>query len=900
MNMIGIALVWCVLQVTLIGMFAAGLYLVVRRLRPAAAASVVFTSLAIVVVLSLMAVSPWPRWTVQHNYPVPLEEGLGADHQFDDIPPATDLHSLPDEVREVTVSGNEPVSVKNQPSAAALLWQSLLDELARPQPAASTNTWHWSVVVAVLLLTTMAFGLVWLLLGMLTVRGERLRSHTVLDRELLELVDVLRAELACRRPVEVCQSDSLATAATIGWRRPLLLLPNNWMTWTAEQRRAVLAHEIAHARSRDFLMLFFGQLAVMLHFYHPLLHWLMNRLRLEQELAADAAAASVSGGQWRYLTTIAELALHQQNRSLLWPARSFLPTQTTFLRRIAMLRNSQPRFDRLSPLVRLATVGAILLCGLLVAGLRCPGQPTQALAEEPSKVESQRNEDFPRDVKLNAAQRNYRNWTEEYFQGILDQSQWQKLPQQERNAKEEQCLKQLSSDDYMLRISAINVLAALNSKKAVPELLKIATEPVEKDNRDRWMAIRALGIIGDPSVVPELVQLTYHYNMNTRFWAQISLVRLTGENFGRDVAAWRQWWEKQDGKPPIAVEKVAWATSPKAIQWSNPEKMDEIDRQWATRKPFNLLHGPDLSRAVPNAIIEGIGWNGVRIGASSEELSKILGNADDDSTSDWLKWKNSHNIECTFHGGNKVAEVRFNPGFKGVLTNGLKLGSPGSKVLKLYGEPEHITERGNGAKKYEYSKKGILFWTYQGKITQIAVFKPFNVSGGQPVFGDTSSNNNFIEKQTREAKAGNYWAKYRLWTAYQKGTNGAAKNPEKAKQWLEQLVEGTYLATFRPINGFNPKTPREFLSQFDEHSNLKSEPKSVGGASFFRTRVENGVLIGSFITAYPDKMRKAVADNPSLELISIEKLTPEKFVSYQASPQESLNTDEETKQKKQP
>ncbi len=79
MNTIGIALVWCVVQVTLIGVLAAGLYLVVRRLRPAAAASVVLTGLAIVVVLSLMLVSPWPRWTIHSRLPSPFGRGAGGE-----------------------------------------------------------------------------------------------------------------------------------------------------------------------------------------------------------------------------------------------------------------------------------------------------------------------------------------------------------------------------------------------------------------------------------------------------------------------------------------------------------------------------------------------------------------------------------------------------------------------------------------------------------------------------------------------------------------------------------------------------------------------------------------------------------------------------------------------------
>jgi hypothetical protein len=146
-------------------------------------------------------------------------------------------------------------------------------------------------------------------------------------------------------------------------------------------------------------------------------------------------------------------------------------------------------------------------------------------------------------------------------------------------ADEERWLRQLSSDNESARTLAIHALTAMNSKKAVPGILQIAADRKEKDNADREEACRALGIIGDLSVVPDLVHLTYHYNRDTRFWAQISLVRLTGENFGRDVAAWKQWWEKQGGKPPISQETVAWATSPEMLRAADPKEMEAADRQ---------------------------------------------------------------------------------------------------------------------------------------------------------------------------------------------------------------------------------------------------------------------------------------------------------------------------------
>jgi hypothetical protein len=172
----------------------------------------------------------------------------------------------------------------------------------------------------------------------------------------------------------------------------------------------------------------------------------------------------------------------------------------------------------------------------------------------------------------------FRDLSEIGDQGFLQAAQWQDLDPKQK-ADEQRWLRQLKSESESARMLAVYALTALHSKKAVPGILQIAADRKEKDNADREAACRALGILGDLSVVPDLVQLTYHYNRDTRFWAQISLVRLTGENFGRDVAAWRQWWEKRGGKPPIAKEKVAWATSPEMLRIADSKTMETGDRE---------------------------------------------------------------------------------------------------------------------------------------------------------------------------------------------------------------------------------------------------------------------------------------------------------------------------------
>jgi prepilin-type processing-associated H-X9-DG protein len=167
-------------------------------------------------------------------------------------------------------------------------------------------------------------------------------------------------------------------------------LPFDWRDWTPIERRAVLAHELAHVCRGDFLAGLVAHLSLALNFYHPLAHWLAFRLRLEQELAADAWGARLAGGKQTYLTTLAEMALKRDSRTLTWPARAFLPSRNTFLRRINMLRNTSTIRHRSMPIAfRVLTLGALGAAGLLIAGFRGPASGA-ASQDEPQPKTSAR------------------------------------------------------------------------------------------------------------------------------------------------------------------------------------------------------------------------------------------------------------------------------------------------------------------------------------------------------------------------------------------------------------------------------------------------------------------------------------------------------------------------------
>ena len=175
---------------------------------------------------------------------------------------------------------------------------------------------------------------------------------------------------------------------------------------------------------------------------------------------------------------------------------------------------------------------------------------------------------------LNEDQRLVAQWTDRKFHKFFDERTFDGWSNNDRDALERRLIDTLKgprSDEYY---QAINSLAALRSIKALPLLRRMTFDHGDKilraeiSNRDRWMAIRALGFIGDKTSVPKLIHLLYHNNSNVRWWAQISLVRLTGQNFGKDWQAWGRWWNAQGGQPPFDPEIIRW--------WSAQPEPDEL------------------------------------------------------------------------------------------------------------------------------------------------------------------------------------------------------------------------------------------------------------------------------------------------------------------------------------
>lgn len=395
MNTFGASLLWGVFQVTLFTLAGLAVYLVARRRGPAAGSLAAAACLLMAVGVSALALSPWPHW-----FTLALADRAADDSAAPSGPSgaAADSSSV-EPTNSAAANAKKPgVASLSRTEQAAAAWQAFWQELGRaPQQSGAENeaeggrrtgspsyaaAARWPAVVGAVFVAGLVLALVRLTLGLVAVRRLRANTRPIADARLAALAAELCARLKCTRRIGLRESLQLTSPATVGWRRPLVILPSDWRAWTAEERRVVLAHEIAHVGRGDYVTGLLGQFSLALHFYHPLVHWLARRLRLELELAADALGAEVSGGREAYLFILAQMALRQDDRAIAWAARPFLPSRGAFLRRIDMLRD--PRQFRAAAMSRgrqFAIVSLVVAVGLLFAGLRGPAG--QSLAQQP-------------------------------------------------------------------------------------------------------------------------------------------------------------------------------------------------------------------------------------------------------------------------------------------------------------------------------------------------------------------------------------------------------------------------------------------------------------------------------------------------------------------------------------
>lgn len=181
------------------------------------------------------------------------------------------------------------------------------------QPA--TTPVNWAQVVVTMWLTGLALGSLRLVFSWIAITRLERRAVVVISPEWLATIRGLKS-IYSRRMVRYLESADVATPCTWGTLSPTVLLPAVGAAWSAEERRQVVVHELAHVRRFDCATQVLATLAVALHWFNPLAWYAQRQARVAREQACDDAVLAAGGVASTYATLLLTAAAPEGGRWL--------------------------------------------------------------------------------------------------------------------------------------------------------------------------------------------------------------------------------------------------------------------------------------------------------------------------------------------------------------------------------------------------------------------------------------------------------------------------------------------------------------------------------------------------------------------------------------------------------
>ncbi|MFA6108889.1 MAG: M56 family metallopeptidase [Candidatus Latescibacterota bacterium] len=242
---------------------------------------------------------------------------------------------------------------------------------AEPVSWITPRAWrlNWSVLVLAGYGAGVLAGLGVFLLGVWAAGQLRHGLVPLTDDSWQDQLRTLCNRLSLRRSVCLSSSRRVQVPVQVGVLRPAVILPSRLVEQGAsETAAAAITHELAHVARLDYAFNLLAGLALVLHWFNPLVWWAARRLRDAAEQACDDWSVRLSGQPTAYAEALVEAAMQIGRgwRPALSVPMAHCPRVVDRVERIVALDGrASPRVGRISAW---SISGGLAVCiGLLAA-----------------------------------------------------------------------------------------------------------------------------------------------------------------------------------------------------------------------------------------------------------------------------------------------------------------------------------------------------------------------------------------------------------------------------------------------------------------------------------------------------------------------------------------------------
>jgi TonB family protein len=212
--------------------------------------------------------------------------------------------------------------------------------------------------------------LLWLATGLWRVRS--LVTNATRQDAIAEEMGDLQEQLGTRATFLI--TDQLEGPATVGVRRPVVLLPRSVLAMPPAVQRAIVCHELVHVRRRDWLHTIGEEIWCAALWFHPAARMIASRLSLARETVVDEITLTVTRDRRAYAEALLAFANPQPHVIGVTP---FIGRRT-LSQRIALIAEE-------NPMSRRRALASVVLALFASAGLTAAVVDRLPMSSEPQK-----------------------------------------------------------------------------------------------------------------------------------------------------------------------------------------------------------------------------------------------------------------------------------------------------------------------------------------------------------------------------------------------------------------------------------------------------------------------------------------------------------------------------------
>lgn len=212
-------------------------------------------------------------------------------------------------------------------------------------------------------------GILWnllrVLIGQIATRRMIRAGIPIEDDTLADLAQSVGVEA----PVKLLRSSRTAAPFTFGLMRPVIVVPDRFVSWTGSQRSMVLLHELAHIARKDASVHTLLMVLNSVYWFNPVVWLVLSRIRQLSEETCDEMVISGGIKPSDYADHLLHV-LQSIKKKKIWGLSGATMTTKSFKHmggRIMKILTDKPIHSRPQP-IRIAWIVTMMICAVLALG----------------------------------------------------------------------------------------------------------------------------------------------------------------------------------------------------------------------------------------------------------------------------------------------------------------------------------------------------------------------------------------------------------------------------------------------------------------------------------------------------------------------------------------------------